>query len=345
MRVVPLHCLVFDQRRLGQYPAHEVLARERISYDLVGNSQRVDLHRIIFGEVRHRMQLKLSLGERVVIVDELTAEEASQLAAIAHEQGASVMHDVAEPMPVLAGVSLAQLRQNYRGITVIGDVHGDVVRLRHALGWACSRQHYAWLLGDILDYGGDTLACVETVYDAVMQGRAGLSIGNHERKIARWVDQKQTRLNDGNKVTIEALNRLSACERRRWVGRFRALLAHANLLTQFDNVTLTHAAVHPSLWSTKPEQHIIEQFALYGQGETNGRYRRVRYWVDAVPKGQTVLVGHDVIAALPLVLTGALGGQAVFLDTGCGKGGYLSTADLRFTETGLRLECFNRFDA
>jgi protein phosphatase len=344
MQLVPLHCLLFDPQRMGKYLAHEMLSCERIMYDLVGDSQRQDLHRIIFSEMRHRVQLKLSLGERVVLTDKLTSDEQAQLAAIAHEQGASVLHDIVDPMPVLRDSSIERLRKSYRGITVIGDIHGDANQLRQALGWAKSRQHFAWLLGDIVDYGRDTLVCVETVYEAVMHGRAGLSIGNHERKIARWLDQKQPRLNTGNKVTVEALSRLSAYDRRRWVGRFRALLAHAALMTRFGNITLTHAAVHPSLWSSRPEQPGIEQFALYGQGETNGKYHRVRHWVDAVPKGQIVLVGHDVIAALPTILTGALGGQAVFLDTGCGKGGHLSTADLRFSENELRLECFNRFD-
>lgn len=343
MGIVPLHCLVFDRDGMGQFPIHESLSYARIACDLVGDSQRVDLQRIIFAEMRHRVQLKLSLGERVVITNDLVADEKAQLIGIAKEQGAYVIDGMTDMQPVISGLSIDRLRTAYRGITVVGDIHGDAEQLRNALAWARSRQHFVWLLGDIIDYGKDTLVCADIAYEAVMYGHAGLSIGNHERKIARWLDQKQSRLNEGNRVTIDALQRLQTTDRRCWIGRFRAILAHATLMTQIGDVTLTHAAVHPSLWSTQPEQQSIEQFALYGQGETNGKYRRVRHWVNAIPKGQMVLVGHDVIAALPLILTGTLGGQVVFLDTGCGKGGYLSTADLRFSSDGLRLECFNRF--
>jgi protein phosphatase len=74
--------------------------------------------------------------------------------------------------------------------------------------------------------------------------------------------------------------------------------------------------------------------ALYGQ--TTGRLQpdgypeRVLHWVDHIPAGMTVYVGHDRRSSdgRPYVRAGRGGGTAVFLDTGAGKGGHLSWIDL-----------------
>lgn len=346
MAVIPLHSLILcsDPNQLQKFAPYECMSLTSISHDLVGDVRQIALHRIAFQEMCHRVGLKLSLGERVVIA-EPDSQYTQQLIDIAIGQGAYVidMCDVSEPFEIVTAFMTISSAV-YRGITVIGDIHGDLKRLHTAMAWAESRQNFAWLLGDVIDYGADTLACLETVYHAVMRGSAGLILGNHERKIARWVDQRHVRISEGNRITTEALAGLAPSLRQQWIGRFRSLLSHAHLLYQIENVTLIHAATHPSLWTRRPDAQLIEQFGLYGQGETNGRFHRVHHWVNAVPAGQLVFVGHDVISPFPIIVSGTKGGQVVFLDTGCGKNGALSTADLRFTETGLRLECFNRHE-
>jgi protein phosphatase len=245
----------------------------------------------------------------------------------------------------LPDVGLNEHLRGWDGITVIADVHGDLTSLEEALAWAKSRRRFAWLLGDTIDYGSATLATLERVHEAVMWGEAALVLGNHERKIARWLDQERghMRLSDGNRVTTNALERLPEARKQQWIGRFRALLAHASLTQQVDNVMLIHAAAHPSLWTT-PDRNGVEHLALYGESDhSGGRYRRSHNWVDSVPKGKLVIVGHEIISDFPLVVTGKQGGQVVFLDTGCGKGGRLSSADLRFAADGTRLECFKRY--
>jgi protein phosphatase len=199
----------------------------------------------------------------------------------------------------------------------------------------------------VIDYGAETLATSDAAYECVMSGDAGLILGNHERKIARWLDQNETgksnlRLSAGNRVTIDALHALKSAARKQWIGRFRGLLGHASLMQRIDGITLLHGAAHPSLWGN-PVPDLIEQFALYGEADhSSGKYRRAHRWINAIPRDQMVFVGHEAVAEFPTVMTGANGGRVVFLDTGCGKGGHLSTADLRFGESGLRLECFNR---
>ena len=361
--VIPLHSLILCEQAdfLPKFAPHEAVSLDMVCDQLVGAPRRHDLRSIILAELRHRVALKLSLGERVVVqTDGLNQDQRRQLVSLATSQGADVYaightedntecraieFPTFETVAPLSGDGARQLRdRHWLGITVVGDVHGEVGRLREALEWARSRSHFVWLLGDVVDYGKQTLETVDVVHDAVMRGEAAMVLANHERKIARWLNREgdNLRISDGNRVTITALERLSSRDRNRWIGRFRALLAHTALLQQFDDLTLAHAAVHPSLWSA-PEQKAVEHYAVYGESDhCAGYYRRTHRWIDAVPAGQMVIVGHEIVAEYPMVCTGAKGGKVVFLDTGCGKGGVLSSADLRFTPEGLRLECFKR---
>jgi hypothetical protein len=348
-RIIPLHALVFTHEA-DRYPDHERLDLLTLGEQLVGPDRRSDLAGIIYGELRHRITLKLSLGERVVLqFDAFTSDQRRSLAALAQSQGASVIETHTDETIHLVhalprvDVQAALMAQGWQGITVIGDVHGDLARLEVALNWAHTRQHFVWLLGDVLDYGPQSLATADRAHQAVMTGDAAIVLANHERKIARWLDRSSDhlRISEGNKVTINALEGLSPKERAQWIGRFRAMLAHTALMQQIGSVMIMHAAAHPSLWET-PDPQAIEQFALYGEADhSDGRYRRAHRWVDAVPEGTTVIVGHDIVSRYPMIVTGQRGGQVVFLDTGCGKGGQLSSADLRFSTTDLlRLECF-----
>lgn len=365
MKIVPLHCLVLCDDTLQSmiFPRHEHISLSSIAYDLVGSQHGTEIAPIVWNELRHRVALKLSLGERVVMVGhDLSAFQQQQMVDLAFSQGARIMTLMSRDLPHAerigeTDISLATklphdpyeiLKQRWKGITVMGDLHGTSTALTRALDWATARQHFAWLLGDVIDYGPNSLQTIEIVYDAVMHGRAGMIIGNHERKIARLLDQRDTgrtslRVSEGNRITMDAIDRLNADHRKRWIGQFRSLLGCASLLQPVENIVLTHAALHPTFWGNKPDDEQIERFALYGEADyRNGRFRRSHHWVDAVPANQTVFVGHDILSQFPMVTTGAKGGQVVFLDTGCGKGGQLSSADIRFTANGLHLECFNR---
>jgi hypothetical protein len=348
--VIPFHCLVFcDDLQIDLFSPHERISYQRIAHDLVGHDAP-DLTAIITAEAQHKVELKLSLGQRVAVAAADFPRRPLHDAACA--QGASVQDIVGSPMPPLVASLPVRpydyLQANWRGITVVGDVHGDLRSLTRALRWAQTRENYVWLLGDVVDYGADTLATADAAYTAVMGGTAAMILGNHERKIARWLGQgdhgrPHLRITEGNRVTIDALNALKKMARQQWIGRFRSLLAHASLMQEIDNITLLHAAAHPSLWTKKPNTASTEQFALYGESDqSTGKFRRVHHWIDMVPAGKMVFIGHDTIGPFPTIVSGALGGQVVFLDTGCGTGGYLSSADLRFGDRGLQLECFNR---
>lgn len=389
--IIPLHALVLVQAsHCGDalatleaiFPAHEITSPAALCRDLWGGDARPDLRRVVGAELRHRVALKLSLGERVVVLD-ADRDDRQALIAVAEAQGATVLclladRHASDPQdaPGVAVVRLsddpwrlahavgevpqAALQTRFRGITVVGDVHGNLAGLQAAVAWARSRNHFVYLLGDVVDYGPDLLATLRTAHRLMMSGDGALICGNHERKIGRWLAQQEdsrngratagrgVRLSDGNKVTTGALTRLAPSERARWCGQFRAVLARSRLLARLGQVTLLHGAAHPELWQPLSRGiREIEHYALYGEAQQPIRdtFRLSHRWVDAVPKGQMVLVGHDIRAAVPMVVQGAAGGTVVFLDTGSGKGGVLSSADLRFErDGGLRLENFNRHE-
>ncbi len=62
----------------------------------------------------------------------------------------------------------------------------------------------------------------------------------------------------------------------------------------------------------------------------SGKPERVLRWVDEIPPGMIVYVGHDQRSTdgRPYIRTGRKGGKAVFMDTGAGKGGHLSWVDI-----------------
>ena len=384
-QIIAQHALVLlpdDARQscCDLFPLHEYISLERVQRDLIGYDPRPEMAQIIQHELRRRVGLKLSLGERVVVETHgLPQGMQIALARDAHGSGASLCAlapnatqsrlewlrrdyggDILDPAltPLTASQRLPEdtlpyLRDRYRGITVVGDLHGDADALRTLRTWARSRENYVWYLGDMLDYGPDSLPCIDQIYADLMQGRASCLIGNHERKIAKWLsarddgDARSVRLSPGNRATTTPLNALGPVPQKQWIGRFRSVLGRASLLAHVGRFTLAHAGVHPGLWTGQASDAEIEQFALFGESrlEPGTREFTLSYrWVDQVPAGTTVLVGHDTRSTtVPMVVQGRAGGTVAFLDTGCGKGGGLSSADLRFRPDGsLHLENFNR---
>lgn len=377
MKVVPLHSLVIlvgdgdRERQLAAFPAHEIVSQAAISREMVGPNARFGTEEIVALEVQRRMSAKLKLGERVVIDARMDRQRRLTLANLGRASGVPVFYlivgpedaqtsrgdgvaevldgreEIVSPVPSRIWVTDEMLRERFSGVTVIGDVHGMYSSLQTALKWARDRNQFIVLLGDVIDYGPDTLEVADEVYRLVMRGEARLILGNHERKIMRWIDGHRVRLSEGNRTTTQALNQLGDTAKGRWVGRFRGLYQNSRLIDSVFNVTFAHGAIHPDYWTNGTDSKVIENTAFFGEvDETRSQPERpIRSyrWADCVPSDRYVVVGHDRRAALPFVQTNAANGKAVFLDTGSGKGGTLSSADFRFTTEGLRLETFNNF--
>jgi protein phosphatase len=374
----------------AHFEDYEVISPQKAAFDLVGEVDRPDLNSIVFAEVRRIASLKLSLGERAVInAPNLRREDRLSLVKLATDHGIPVFYLLCDPagadaiafqrwiaterevlrgdgvaevidwrVHVPAPVSkrlpdLATLRKRWHGITVIADLHGMYQSLLSALAWARSRHHYVVYLGDVIDYGRETLDVADEVYRTVMRGEGEMLLGNHERKISRWAVAVERgwsygKLSEGNQVTVDALAELSPQTRRRWLGRFQGLVSRTSITRQIGSVTFAHAAIHPDYWSARRSRD-VEAFALFGEYDDRrtddlGRAVRSYAWTKAVPAAATVIVGHDIRSTTaPLRIESAQAGQTIFLDTGCGKGGHLTTADLKFTDTDLRLESYRMY--
>jgi protein phosphatase len=348
------------------FPRHEVIDPTEVQKDLIGDAPpHWSLSDLIFAEVQRRMAIKLRIGQRVVIVGEsLDRGQRARLTSAAAQVGVPIfyvtdggtdteasrgdgvadvidlrLHDVHAVQP-LPEDPLEAIQSNWSGITVVGDVHGMYQSLLDVIKWARDRNHFMLFLGDILDYGASTLEVGDEVYRLVMRGEAELVVGNHERKIMRWADGQRVRLSNGNRVTTNALSALGDTAKSRWLGRFRGLYSRSRLFRQIGDVIFVHGAAHSALWDEGQIDRTVENAAFFGEiddhlSKPDQPVRSYR-WVDSIPAGKTVMVGHDIRSMMsPYVCTNENGGRAVFLDTGSGKGGHLSTADFRFTENGL----------
>lgn len=370
---IPLHCLVLDGiGAAASFPAHEVLSVASASAALCGDTHDPFIGRAAIREVIRLATAKMMVGERAVVsavgMDRFSrqslAREAHSLGlpaiwlSRAHDTDLGTGDGVAEvirvaegaPLPIIVPASrgLSSILDQHAGITVVGDIHGAHQSMLAAIRWARSRRHFIILLGDILDDGVGSLEAMDEAWRLVTQGEAMVLLGNHERKIARWLDAvdggPKVKLSDGNRVTTQALHRLSSDARRRWVTRFRGVLRRALPILDFGPIVLAHAAVHPSWWSEGARTEAVERYAVFGEPDPHAKPRfRLSYeWTNAVPADRLVLVGHDTRSTVsPFSVSNAQGGKVLFLDTGAGKGGVLSSADLRMSDGELRLANLN----
>ncbi len=349
------------------------MTERSIHDDLTGGLIRYGVNETIRAEMSRRMLVRLKLGERVVIdMSGLNTPDRLMLANAAVRYGVPVFYIITseverdiqrgdgladvmdgrnpdfEPVMVCLGRDLfAELKAKWSGVTVLGDVHGMYQSARVAMDCARQRNHFLVFCGDIVDYGPGSLEVADEVYGLVTRGQGILVLGNHERKIMRWIDGQRVRLSEGNRVTTSALQALGETARQKWIGRFRGLYQNSAILHTIGSARFAHAALHPGHWRGQADREVEDQ-AFFGEiDKARSRPERpVRSygWVDSIPANHMVVVGHDIRSTeLPVVQTNTKGGQAYFMDTGSGKGGHLTSADFRFTETGLRLRNFNVF--
>jgi protein phosphatase len=214
-------------------------------------------------------------------------------------------------------------------IRVVGDVHGDAT----AFAYAAATDRFVLQLGDLVDHGPDTAAVLRIMFRLIDEGRGCFLLGNHEIKLARFLDGRPIR---SDPVVQATATQLDEALRRRLV----AEVSRAPAWLRWGDVLFVHGGFHtdmldrpaPSLGLDRPHGALAR--ALYGEptGRTqaDGYPERSLRWVDRIPAGITVYCGHDRRSTdgRPYVRKGAGGGRAVFLDTGAGKGGHLSWIDL-----------------
>ncbi|MGC9269233.1 metallophosphoesterase [Acidiphilium sp.] len=214
-------------------------------------------------------------------------------------------------------------------LRIVGDVHGDA----QGFAAAAATDRFIIQLGDLVDDGPDTPGALHLMFDLIDQGRGLFLLGNHDFKLARALRGDSVQRGPGLAATLAALPPATAA-------RVLAEIARAPGWLAIPDALCVHGGFHPAMLHNPPPflpparaDRLLAR-ALYGQ--TTGRVtgmgkpERLLTWVDQIPAGLTVYCGHDQRSSngRPLTIAGALGGRAVFMDTGAGKGGHLSWIDL-----------------
>ena len=214
-------------------------------------------------------------------------------------------------------------------IRVVGDVHGDATGFAYAI----ATDRFIVQLGDLVDHGPDSAGTLRMMFDLVESGRGLFILGNHDLKLARALSGDQVRIEPVVQASIDQLDD----DLRARVPR---MVAAAPAWLRYGSVLFVHGGFHTAMLEQPSPDHGLDRphgplaRALYGEPtgrmQPDGYPERSLRWVDRIPDGLTVYCGHDRRSndGRPYIRHGTLGGTAVFLDTGAGKGGHLSWIDL-----------------
>lgn len=217
----------------------------------------------------------------------------------------------------------------HRGVRVVGDVHGD----SRAFAAAAETDLFIVQLGDLIDYGPDSAEALRIAFRLIDEQRGLFLLGNHDLKLARALAGREVRMDPNLAATLTQLDP----DLRE---RVRDEFARAPAWLMQGNRVFVHGGFHTAMLEEvsppAPEGRVtgVLSRALYGEPtgriQPDGYPERSLRWVDRIPPGITVYCGHDRRSTdgRPYIRRGREGGQAVFLDTGAGKGGHLSWIDL-----------------
>jgi Calcineurin-like phosphoesterase len=214
-------------------------------------------------------------------------------------------------------------------VRVVGDVHGDAT----GFAYAVATDRFIVQLGDLADHGPDSAATLRMMFDLVDDRRGMFILGNHDLKLARVLSGDHLRIEPVVQATIKQMDEILKERTLRLVSEAPAWARHGSAL-------FVHGGFHTEMLEHHSPVHGLDRprgpvaRALYGEPtgriQPDGYPERSLRWVDRIPEGMTVYCGHDRRSrdGRPYVRHGLLGGTAVFLDTGAGKGGHLSWIDL-----------------
>lgn len=228
---------------------------------------------------------------------------------------------------------------------IIGDVHGCADELEALLGRlgyaidtiedAAGGRRYtvtpppgrmAVFAGDLVDRGPRVADTLRLVMDMVDGGSALCVMGNHERKVERWLRGRDVVVKHGLQQTIDELNAAGDAFKERvrvFIGR---LISHY----MFDGgrLAVAHAGIKAEMQNRASSA--IREFCMYGEttGETDEYGLPVRYdWASAYRGETRVIYGHTPVLEAEWL------NNTLCIDTGCVFGGKLTA--LRYPEMEL----------
>jgi protein phosphatase len=227
---------------------------------------------------------------------------------------------------------------------IFGDVHGcssELESLLIRLGW-----HVNWhmadgerrvtitppegrkavFVGDLVDRGPRTPDVLRMIMAITEAGHGYAVMGNHDRKLARWLDGKDVRVAHGLAESIAQLSSEPPAFRETVRNYLDGLRSHVWL--DGGKLAVAHAGLKEEMIGRGSAA--VRDFALYGEttGETDEFGLPVRMDWAAEYRGSTAVVyGHTPIVQAAWV------NSTICIDTGCVFGGSLTA--LRWPEREL----------
>lgn len=222
---------------------------------------------------------------------------------------------------------------------VLGDIHNEYKFFMDASIYAEEHGLHIVSVGDVVDHGKHATSTIALASTLSKTGKATFIEGNHDNKIARYLKGNNVTIGHGMISTVEALNSDS-------IVREDFMSFYSNMKTHMviGDTHITHGGFTASYWSDDIDHKKFDRARLFGEIDSskpfiewNGNMypHRTYAWTDAIPRGRTVIVGHDrsPFCEVPafesninevVIETNAIGGTVIFTDTGAGKGGFVS---------------------
>lgn len=226
---------------------------------------------------------------------------------------------------------------------VLGDIHNEYKSLMDAHIYAQENNLTIISVGDVVDYGPNPVEVIHLM-NTLMKVDSTIAIeGNHDNKIYRYLKGNDVTVSKGMVSTVEAFKKDSTAR-----DSFNFIYENMKSFHVIGDTHITHGAFTSTYWEGDTESKQAKRAFLYGEidntkpfVEWNGQSypHRTYNWVDAIPNGKTVIVGHDrsPFEEVPAfenninqvtVSTNNNGGTVIFTDTGAGKGGFVSGVTL-----------------
>jgi len=219
--------------------------------------------------------------------------------------------------------------RGFQGIRIVGDVHGEAGDFKAAIDDARTIGFFIVQIGDLVDRGPDSVGALRLALDLRERG-AGLFLrANHDDKLRRALHGNPVKIGAELRRTLDALEAVP--DRAELLPRVRDALERAPWWLRIGDYLLVHGAFHPAMLTSSGPEAVAPRrladkcrwLAIYGEGRRDNAESdlptRTYRWIDTVPLGITVVIGHDVRATDRIVeQRGALGGRVLFCDTGAG---------------------------
>lgn len=227
------------------------------------------------------------------------------------------------------------VKDNFEGMLVFGDIHSDYISFMKARTYAEEHNLFFMSLGDLVDRGDHPFEVVSAMAKYVADGSAGFTIGNHDDKFRRHSLGNKVSFSKDGKDTLASVGAERMDEFLKLYVSMMKTPILSGMFHKFDDFTIVHAASHLCMW----EDAVVLGKSAQSRalvGETTGKLledgypERLYAWIEEVPMGQIVIVGHDRMPihdkpiTEPMHITNNIGGKVIFMDTGCGKGGFLT---------------------